>query len=213
MIDHRSDRCARACKQSVAIIREPRSHTSRDAINDDTTGTCIERPNGQHILRTRAVRWRHNRDIADATKILQRTPCGGMGKQTRVGHRDQRCALSACRHIARAKICNDRTTRAFGDPCRVADLPLGLGRSFRVGGTLVAVFRSRTGPVFATQGLCPHKNGPLADGMLVGDQVVCPMHASRFDGLTGACDREDVCSIKAFPVREEKGMVVLEAGA
>ena len=44
------------------------------------------------------------------------------------------------------------------------------------------MFRTRTGKVFAVDGTCPHKGGPLADGMLVGEQVVCPLHAFRFDG-------------------------------
>ncbi len=91
--------------------------------------------------------------------------------------------------------------------CAAADIPVGLGRAFRVGGKLIAVFRSRSGKVFAVDGLCPHKSGPLADGMLIGEQVVCPLHAFRFDGTSGACDQESVCGIQAYATEVRDGTV------
>ena len=45
--------------------------------------------------------------------------------------------------------------------CKVNELPVGLGRPFRVGDKLVAVFRTRAGQIFAVDGVCPHKGGPL----------------------------------------------------
>ena len=45
---------------------------------------------------------------------------------------------------------------------------------FDVEGHRIAVFRTRAGTVRAVANRCPHKNGPLADGMLAGDAVVCP---------------------------------------
>ncbi len=84
--------------------------------------------------------------------------------------------------------------------CRLDDLPVGLGRAFEVGGKPIAVFRTRAGRVFAVDGFCPHKDGPLADGMLAGDSVVCPYHAFRFDGGTGACDQAGTCGIATYPV-------------
>ena len=47
---------------------------------------------------------------------------------------------------------------------------------FRVDGKDVAVFRCRSGNVFATSAECPHRGGPLADGLVGGDTVICPMH-------------------------------------
>ena len=87
--------------------------------------------------------------------------------------------------------------------CHEWDIPVGLGRSFLVGGHLVAVFKARDGKVFAVGGTCPHKNGPLADGMIVGHQVVCPLHAFRFEADTGACDQPNVCAVATFPVAVE----------
>lgn len=91
--------------------------------------------------------------------------------------------------------------------CTLDDLPTGLGRAFEVGGRPLAVFRGREGDVFAIDGVCPHKGGPLADGMLIGNQIVCPLHAFRFDGSTGACDQEGTCAIGAYPVEVRDGQV------
>jgi len=87
--------------------------------------------------------------------------------------------------------------------CKEWDIPLGLGRSFEIGGRLIAVFKSRDGVIFALDGLCPHKGGPLADGMVVGRQVVCPLHAYRYEAHTGACDSPGRCPIETFPVEVE----------
>lgn len=96
--------------------------------------------------------------------------------------------------------------------CKEWDIPLGLGRSFEVGGRLVAVFKARDGKLFATDGLCPHKNGPLADGMVVGHQVVCPLHAFRFAADSGACDQPGVCPIATYPVEVEGDTVFVTLG-
>jgi nitrite reductase (NADH) small subunit len=91
--------------------------------------------------------------------------------------------------------------------CVVDDLPIGLGRAFEIDGKPVAVFRTRDEKIFAIHGICPHKNGPLADGMLAGDQVVCPYHAYRFHGATGECDQAGVCAIPTYSVEVSNGHV------
>lgn len=93
--------------------------------------------------------------------------------------------------------------------CVLDDLPEGLGRGFVVGGTQLAVFRTRTGKVFAVDGVCPHRGAPLADGMLAGDQVVCPFHAFRYDAHTGDCDQSGQCSIRTYPVEVRGGAVMV----
>jgi nitrite reductase (NADH) small subunit len=67
----------------------------------------------------------------------------------------------------------------------VGNIPRGEGRLFRVGSLTVAVFRTRAEEVFATQPWCTHRQGPLADGLVAADTVVCPLHAYRFDLSTG----------------------------
>jgi nitrite reductase (NADH) small subunit len=64
-------------------------------------------------------------------------------------------------------------------------IPIGEGRTFQLGRIAVAVFRARDGKVLATQALCPHKEGLLADGLIGNNRVVCPLHAYKFSLLTG----------------------------
>ncbi len=95
----------------------------------------------------------------------------------------------------------------FTTICELHELPIGLGRAFRLGEHSVAVFRTRTGKVFAVANECPHKGGPLADGMLAGDQVVCPLHTFRFDSTSGECDQPGVCAVRTYPVEVIEGFV------
>ena len=52
-------------------------------------------------------------------------------------------------------------------------------------GEEIAVFHTRAGGVYATQALCPHRQGPLADGLIGGTTLLCPLHAWKFDLATG----------------------------
>jgi nitrite reductase (NADH) small subunit len=91
---------------------------------------------------------------------------------------------------------------------QVEDIPLGEGRSFAVGGRRVAVFRPRVGGIYATQAECPHKNGPLADGLVGGTTVICPLHDRTYDLTTGAVLVGE-CNIAVYPVRVEDGAVLV----
>lgn len=99
------------------------------------------------------------------------------------------------------------TCQRFVPVCRLDEIPLGLGRAFRIGEHVVALFRSRSGSVFAMDNRCPHKGAPLTDGMLAGDQVVCPYHAFRFDTRSGECDQNGVCGVGTYPVKVIDGTV------
>ena len=92
----------------------------------------------------------------------------------------------------------------------LADLPVGLGHAFQVGDTPIAVFRSREGKVFAVEASCPHKGGPLADGMIAGDQIVCPYHTFKYDSATGKCDQPNACALKTYAVTVEGDAVYVE---
>ena len=69
----------------------------------------------------------------------------------------------------------------------VGQIPVGEGRVFLVAGKGIAVFRSRSGELFGVDDACPHRNGPLGDGLLAGGTVVCPLHGKSFNVRTGAC--------------------------
>ena len=87
-------------------------------------------------------------------------------------------------------------------------IPPGQGRTFLVGAEEVAVYRQRDGKLFATQNRCPHKNGPLAEGIVGGGTVICPLHAKKFDLATGK-GPENLC-LKTYAVKELDGGIVVE---
>ena len=79
-------------------------------------------------------------------------------------------------------------------------IPRGEGRNFELGGRMVAVFRTHDDEVFATQAGCPHLGGPLADGMMGGTTIMCPLHDRSYDLRTGAVLVGE-CPIAVYPAR------------
>jgi nitrite reductase (NADH) small subunit len=94
----------------------------------------------------------------------------------------------------------------------VENLPLREGREVLVGGRSLAIFN--LGHQFlAIDNQCPHKQGPLADGIVTGTSVVCPLHAWRVNLETGAVERPPVgvgrC-VRAYPTKVEDGVVSVQ---
>lgn len=87
-------------------------------------------------------------------------------------------------------------------------IPLGQGRAFVAGGIEVAVFRQRDGQVFALHARCPHRGGPLADGLLGAGKVICPLHGWVIDLASGEC-RYSHDKLPTYPVRVEGGTLIV----
>jgi nitrite reductase (NADH) small subunit len=83
---------------------------------------------------------------------------------------------------------------------QLSQIPAGEGRTFVVDGKRVAVFHTRDGEVFATQSDCPHRGGPLANGLTDEVSVVCPLHDRSYSLRTGAGIGNE-CNIAVYPVR------------
>ncbi len=75
----------------------------------------------------------------------------------------------------------------------------------------VAVFRTATDQVFAVDDRCPHKGGPLSEGIVHGNAVTCPLHAWVFSLETGMAQGADEGSIATYPARIEGGRILLDA--
>ena len=91
----------------------------------------------------------------------------------------------------------------------VSQIPFGEGRVFQIGEEPVAVFHLRSGAVYAVQAQCPHRSGPLIDGLVGGTTVVCPLHAWKFDLTTGKA-LFGTCDIHTYPVTlSERGEILL----
>jgi nitrite reductase [NAD(P)H] small subunit len=93
--------------------------------------------------------------------------------------------------------------------CPVEVIPENGGRQFRVDGREVAVFKVG-GRLYALDGKCPHRGGPLGFGDVTGTRVMCPWHAWSFDLETGQCDVSPLESVRTWPVRVIDGQVVVE---
>ena len=91
-------------------------------------------------------------------------------------------------------------------------VPPGEGRSFSVAGDPVAVFRLRTGQWRAVSAVCPHAGGPLADGQIDGEVVICPLHANVFELATG-CSRTGQPALRSYPVWDEDGELVIDTAS
>ncbi len=93
----------------------------------------------------------------------------------------------------------------------VQNIPLREGRSVNVAGREIAIFN--LGDRFlAVHGRCPHKGGPLAEGIVTGTTVVCPLHAWKVDLEDGRVKNpvNPVPCIETFRTQVEAGVVLIE---
>ncbi len=96
--------------------------------------------------------------------------------------------------------------------CRVEDIPvLGARRVARSQGLDVAVFRNDADGVFALLDRCPHKGGPLSQGIVFGTSVACPLHNWTIGLCTGQAAAPDEGCTPKFAVKVEEGQVFLDA--
>jgi nitrite reductase (NADH) small subunit len=90
-------------------------------------------------------------------------------------------------------------------------IPVREGRPVTLAGREIAIFN--LGERFlATDNRCPHKGGPLCDGIVSGETVVCPLHAWRISLQTGAVERPGIeaACVGTYPTRVEEGVIWLE---
>ncbi len=96
--------------------------------------------------------------------------------------------------------------------CRVDEIPvLGARRVARVRGGQVAVFRAEDDHVFALLDRCPHRGGPLSQGIVFGRSVACPLHNWTIELDTGEARAPDVGCTTPFSVFVDAGVVHLSA--
>ena len=92
----------------------------------------------------------------------------------------------------------------------LAALPARGARVVRVGGLPIAVFRTSTGDVYALRDQCPHRGGPLSQGIVHGDRVTCPMHDWVIDLKSGSATGVDVGCTTTFAVRVTDDRVCID---
>jgi nitrite reductase (NADH) small subunit len=103
---------------------------------------------------------------------------------------------------------------SFIDICALEDIPpLGARRVRRPDQQEIAIFRTESDQVFALLDRCPHKGGPLSQGIVFGTQVACPLHNWVINLDSGAAQAPDEGCTRRFAVRLEAGRVLLDAAS
>ena len=90
------------------------------------------------------------------------------------------------------------------------NIPLREGRAVNIGGDEIAIFN--LGDRFvAVDNACPHRGGPLCDGIVSGTSVVCPLHGYKVCLDTGNVLKPEVAvRVDSYPVRVEDGVVLIK---
>jgi len=92
----------------------------------------------------------------------------------------------------------------------LAEIPKLGSRVVRSAKGEIAVFRTEDDRVFALHNSCPHKGGPLSQGIVYGDKVACPLHSWKISLVDGNAEEPDEGQTACFTVKVEDGTVYLD---
>lgn len=95
---------------------------------------------------------------------------------------------------------------------KISDLPERLGKTVSIGMKEIAVFKLESGKIRAIENRCPHKGGVLAEGIVSGDYVFCPMHDWKISVVDGNVQDPDHGCVETYPVeiKDDKVFILLE---
>ncbi|HYH40903.1 MAG TPA: nitrite reductase small subunit NirD [Burkholderiales bacterium] len=95
--------------------------------------------------------------------------------------------------------------------CTVDEIPqLGARVVTRKGEPNVAVFRTADDKLFALADSCPHRGGPLSQGIVFGERVACPLHNTCVDLSSGCAVAPDTGQVQRYGVRVDAGAVYVD---
>ena len=95
--------------------------------------------------------------------------------------------------------------------CSIDEIPVLGSRVFkRSGASDIAVFRNTQDAVFALEDKCPHKGGPLSQGIVFGERVACPLHNWTIELTTGCAVAPDQGCAKRFNLLNQRGDIYLD---
>jgi nitrite reductase (NADH) small subunit len=88
------------------------------------------------------------------------------------------------------------------------DIPVGQGKTVEVNGKQIAVF-NRAGTFYAIDNTCKHQGGPLGEGELDGQVVICPWHGWTYDVTTGVSPDDPDCKVDTYAVKVDGSDVLV----
>jgi len=80
------------------------------------------------------------------------------------------------------------------------DLPKQGAKSYTIGDRSIGIFRTFHNQIFAIHDQCPHKQGPLSEGLIHGKYVTCPLHDWTIDLQSGSCQSPDEGQVACYPL-------------
>lgn len=90
------------------------------------------------------------------------------------------------------------------------EVPVLGSRVIKTGSVTIAVFRTTSDEIFAVKDECPHKKGPLSQGIVHGTSVTCPLHNWKIDLASGEALGPDEGCTNTYPAKVEDGMVFID---
>lgn len=94
--------------------------------------------------------------------------------------------------------------------CALGDIPTLGSRVVKSADGDIAVFRTSSDEVFALRDKCPHKGGPLSQGLVHGSQVTCPLHGWKLRLDSGEAVAPDVGCARRYPIKVDGDIVFIE---
>jgi nitrite reductase (NADH) small subunit len=104
-------------------------------------------------------------------------------------------------------------TQGWLDVGALTDIPVRGGRVVKTPRGCIAIFRAADDGIFALDDRCPHKGGPLSDGIVHGHKVTCPLHSLVISLDTGAAANPEDGGVRTHGVRVEAGRILLDPAA
>ncbi len=98
---------------------------------------------------------------------------------------------------------------SFIEIANASELPVGRVKACSVEGKTIALYHTADG-FFATDNVCPHRGGPLAEGDLIGNEITCPWHLWGFDVRSGVCSGNAQIRVAAHEVQVEGERVMVK---
>ncbi|MDG5787070.1 nitrite reductase small subunit NirD [Evansella sp. AB-P1] len=93
---------------------------------------------------------------------------------------------------------------------KVSDLAVGVGQRVNIAGKEIALFKQNDGIIKAILNRCPHKGGPLSEGIVSGEHVFCPLHDWKINMNDGQVQAPDIGCVKTYHVEIMKDTVFIE---
>ncbi|ACD83147.1 Rieske (2Fe-2S) protein [Candidatus Methylacidiphilum infernorum] len=94
--------------------------------------------------------------------------------------------------------------------CPIDELVACVGRTFKIGKLNIALFKTRSGKIWALDARCPHRGGPLGEALCDDQVLICPLHGYVFSLETGQCLISDKYQATTYPTFITGGWISIE---